>query len=136
MVWVFLHSSHNISVINCCCFPWSSCSISVAQYSSSFFLFQDIPSCCTSYPQCLCNDSHDFPSFLSFSKACIYPIDSVLVYILVYLFSHKGSLHRQNPRLKSRRGIRTIYCLTNQSNRTHLGNKKRLSVTFHILLLT
>ena len=40
----------------------NSC-VAVAQYASGFFLFQDIPSCCTSYLQCLCNGSGRFHLF-------------------------------------------------------------------------
>ena len=87
---LFLHSSHNVSVINFCYFPWATCLMSVAQYTSGIFLFQDIPSCCTSYPQSLCNGSDfpisDFPSFLSFKMARFSPKDSSLVFMLVYIF--------------------------------------------------
>ena len=40
----FFFTSHNFSVINCCRFPWLTCSMSVAQYASGFILFRDIPS--------------------------------------------------------------------------------------------
>ena len=33
---VFLHSSQNVSVINCCCLAWSTCSVSISQFSSGF----------------------------------------------------------------------------------------------------
>ena len=87
--------------------------MSVAQYVSGFFLFQDFASCCTSYPQCLC-DGTDLPSFLSFKMACFSPKDSPLVLMLVNLFKHKCSIHRQNPRLKPRVDIQN-YLLLNQS---------------------
>ena len=43
----FIHnysfSSLSVSVINCCCFPWPNCLMSVAQYTSVLFIFHDIP---------------------------------------------------------------------------------------------
>ena len=90
-----------------CCFPWLTCLMSVAQYSSGFCLYQDIVNCCKSYPQCLCNGS-DFPSFPSFLSFKMQSLQA---------------------KLKAKTNSRTIHCLTNQSNRTYLGNKKHLSVT-------
>ena len=80
---------------------------------------QAIPSACA---------SSDFPFILSFKMACFSPKDSSLVCMLVYLFEHKCSLHRQNPRLKPRVDTQNNLVF-NYSNRTNLGNKKHLSVT-------
>ena len=68
----------------------------------------------------------DFPSFLSFKIACFSPKGSSLIFRLVYLFQHKCSLYRQNPRIKPRVGIQNnlLFKQLHQHNNTHLGNKK------------
>lgn len=60
--WCFLHNSH-FSLINFCCFLWSTCLTSVAQYTSSFFLFPKIPDCCPCSVHCLPIGSDRFSVF-------------------------------------------------------------------------
>ena len=85
----FLHSSHNVSDINCCYFPWLICSMSVAQYASGFFLFQDIPRYCPNYPQCLSNGSD--PSLRAKQAILKLRKDSSLVFMLVFLSTQMQS---------------------------------------------
>ena len=121
----FLHSSHNTYVINCCFFSLGQ---PVLCLLLSTPMVQDITICCKSYPQCLCNGSDRYPLFsklhnglLFFQKQKINQHEDQ---------KHKCSFHRQTKTKKIPRVDRTDYCLTNQSTRTHLGNKKNLSVTF------
>ena len=79
---LFLHISYNVSAINCCCFPWSTCSMSVAQYASGFFLFQNIPSCCTKLSPMLL----EWLWFLLFSKLCKLWGKKIQICHLVYIF--------------------------------------------------
>lgn len=86
--WVFPHSSHNDSISNCSCFPWVTCSMTIAPDISSLLLFifrilqiivlTKLNNC----PIAL----FDFLSFIGFKMACFFSIDSYLVFMLVSLF--------------------------------------------------
>lgn len=81
---IFPRSSHNVYIINYCYFPCPICSMSVAQYSSSYFIFQDISNRCVGYAQYLSIGADRCSFFFSFS----------LVFMLAYLLKQEmQSLH-------------------------------------------
>ena len=98
----FLHSSHNVLsstavvdlfghvVAHCQCFP--------------FFLY--IVSCCTSYPQCLCNG---FPLCSKLSNSLLFSKDSSLVFILVYPFLTQMQSSQAKPKAKTKSKLSELF---------------------------
>ncbi len=81
---VFLYSCHNVSVVNCWCFPWSTPIRGVLLSTPVVsFLPQEIPNGCTCYASVCAMVWLIFSSSLSFTIARFAPIDTSLVFMLV-----------------------------------------------------
>ncbi len=89
---VFLYSCHNVSVVNCWCFPWSTCrGVLLSTPVVSFFLrrFQMVVLAIAS----VCAIDWFF-IFSQLHNCSFLPIDTSLVFMLVtHLTNYKCSLH-------------------------------------------
>ena len=96
--------------------PWSTYSMSVAQVTSSFFLFQDIRNCAMPCPMALI----DFPSFLSFKMASFFSLRQL------------SGLHLGLPSLTRNgifTGLKKAKDFDESTSKENLGKKKHRSAT-------
>src|SRR4029434_9330123 len=76
-----LHQGNNSSVIHHSCFPWSSGSFGVADLTSAFFLFKNVPNSLAT-PNVFAISRMGLFRFFSLMMACFTDSDSSLDFIL------------------------------------------------------